>query len=129
MRAARLHLGESRLRIEDVPAPGATGDQVVVRVVGAGVCHSDLHLLDGMFAEMMRLPVTMGHEIAGRVEAVGPNVRDLEPGADAVIDFVGTDDTLALASRVVGNRGQVALLGLAGGRSRSASRASLPRPR
>lgn len=85
MRAARLHPGESRLRIEDVPAPGATGDQVVVRVVGAGVCHSDLHLLDGMFAEIMRLPVTMGHEIAGRVEAVGPDVRDLEPGAPVVV--------------------------------------------
>ncbi len=85
MRAARLHRGERRLRLEDVPVPGPSGDQVLVRVTGAGICHSDLHVLDGMFAELMRLPVTMGHEIAGRVEALGPDARDLEPGEPVVV--------------------------------------------
>jgi propanol-preferring alcohol dehydrogenase len=61
---------------------------VLVRVVGAGVCHSDLHVLDGMFDELMRFPVTMGHEIAGRVEALGPDARDLERG-DPVVVMVG----------------------------------------
>ena len=85
MRAARLYPGERRLRLEDVPAPEPSGDQVLVRVVGAGVCHSDLHVLDGMFDDFLRFPVTMGHEIAGRVEALGPEARDLSVGEPVVV--------------------------------------------
>lgn len=88
MRALRLYPGEGRLRLEDVPVPRPAGDQVLVRVVGAGVCHSDLHVLDGMFDDFVRLPVTMGHEIAGRVEAVGPDAKELETG-EAVVVMVG----------------------------------------
>ena len=85
MRAARLHPGESALRLVDVPTPEPRGDQVLVRVAGAGVCRSDLHVLDGAFAELMHLPVTMGHEIAGRVEATGPDARGLEPGEPVAV--------------------------------------------
>ena len=88
MRAARLHKNETHLRIEDVPKPEPHGDQVLVRVEGAGVCRSDLHVLDGAFAEFLKLPVTMGHEIAGRVATTGPEVDDLEQG-DAVAVMVG----------------------------------------
>jgi len=88
MRAARLHAGERELRLEEVAVPEPAGDQVLVRVAGAGVCHSDLHVLDGMLAEYLRLPVTMGHEIAGRVESVGPEVHDLA-GGEAVVVMVG----------------------------------------
>jgi propanol-preferring alcohol dehydrogenase len=85
MRAARLHEGERELRLENVPVRQPRGDQVLVRVVGAGVCHSDLHVLDGLFDDFVRLPVTMGHEIAGRVEAIGPEARDLEVGEPVVV--------------------------------------------
>ena len=88
MRAARLHGGERRLRIEDVPVPEPQADQVLVRVAGAGVCRSDLHVLDGMLDEYLQLPVTMGHEISGWVEAAGPEITDLEPGR-AVCVMVG----------------------------------------
>ncbi len=85
MLAARLHPGERRLRLEHVPAPEPESDEVLVRVAGAGVCRSDLHVLDGLLDDYLRLPVTMGHEISGWVEATGPDVRDLEPGQPAVV--------------------------------------------
>lgn len=85
MRAARLHPGESRLRLEEVPTPQPRGDEVLVRVSGAGVCHSDVHVLDGMFDDLLRLPVTMGHEIAGRVEGHGPDARGIEVGEPVVV--------------------------------------------
>ncbi len=88
MLAARLYPGETGLRLEEVPVPEPHGDEVLVRVAGCGVCHSDLHVLDGMFADQMRLPVTMGHEIAGRVAAVGSEVDDLQPG-EAVAVMAG----------------------------------------
>ena len=85
MQAARLYKGEKRLRIEDVPVPDPTGDQVLVRVAAAGVCHSDLHVLDGVFDDFMRFPMTLGHEIAGRVEARGPEAKNLEIGESVAV--------------------------------------------
>jgi alcohol dehydrogenase, propanol-preferring len=85
MRTARLHAGEHRLRIESVPVPEPVGDQVLVKVAGAGVCRSDLHVLDGMLDEYLELPVTMGHEIAGRVAGTGPDVADLAEGQPVVV--------------------------------------------
>jgi propanol-preferring alcohol dehydrogenase len=85
MLAARLHSGKARLRFEEVPVPEPAGDAVLVRVVGAGVCGSDIHILDGMFDDLVRRPVTLGHEVAGRVEAAGPAVRDLEYGEPVVV--------------------------------------------
>lgn len=85
MLAARLNPGESRLRLEQVSIPEPAGDEVLVRVAGAGICRSDLHVLDGEFDELVRRPVTPGHEIAGRVEATGRDVRELEPGEPVVV--------------------------------------------
>jgi propanol-preferring alcohol dehydrogenase len=73
------------LRLEDVPVPTPSGDEVLVKVAGCGACHSDLHVLDGMLAEFLRLPVTMGHEISGWVEATGPNATALEPGTPVAV--------------------------------------------
>ena len=88
MRAARYHRGERQLSVTDVPIAQPIGDEVLVRVAGAGVCHSDVHVLDGMFEEQMSSPVTAGHEIAGTVAAVGPAVRNIELG-QAVVVMVG----------------------------------------
>ena len=85
MLAARLHPGASQLVIEDVPVPEPTGDAVLVRVAGAGVCRSDLHVLDGRFEELVRRPVTMGHEIAGRVAALGPSAAGVEIGEPVAV--------------------------------------------
>lgn len=85
MIAARLHDGDRSLRLEEVPTPEPEGEEILVDVVGAGVCRSDLHILDGEIDEHVRKPVTMGHEIAGHVSRVGSPVRGLEVGTPVVV--------------------------------------------
>lgn len=74
MLAARLHAPGEPLRLEELALPDPTGTQVRVRVAGCGVCRTDLHIARG---EMTRveLPITLGHEIAGWIDAVGPQAR------------------------------------------------------
>ena len=78
MKAAVLNRQPGTLEIEDVrvddPAPG----EVLVRTVGAGLCHSDLHFMEGTFST--RVPTVLGHESAGVVEAVGEGVTYVERG-------------------------------------------------
>ncbi len=71
MRAAVLHRFGAPLTLEEVPDPEAAGEAVAVRVLGAGVCRSDLHLADGRYPNVP-LPLILGHEIAGEVEGLGP---------------------------------------------------------
>lgn len=61
-------------------------DEVLVRIVGAGVCHSDLSAING--DRERPLPLALGHEASGVVEAVGPGVDDLAPGAHVVMSFL-----------------------------------------
>lgn len=81
MRAARFHPGDG-LRIEDVPRPGVGPGEVLVEVAACGVCHSDLHLLDGDLP--LTEPRTLGHEVAGTVAETGEGV-DLAVGTDVAV--------------------------------------------
>lgn len=65
----------------DVPEPGP-GD-VLLRVAGAGACHSDLHILESGGLMAFLLPFTLGHETAGWVETLGPGAGGFDVG-DAV---------------------------------------------
>ena len=70
MKAVRLHGYHQQPTIDDVPEPVAKGPfDVVVRIGGAGVCRTDLHIIEGQWAEAMapELPYTLGHENAGWV--------------------------------------------------------------
>ena len=78
MRAARFHGGATGLRLDQVPWPVPGPDDVVVRVAACGICGSDVHFLEGMPVPAP-LPVTLGHEPAGVVEAVGAKVRGWNP--------------------------------------------------
>jgi len=89
MRAARLHsYDDEHLRIDDVPAPDLKGPHdVIVRIGGAGLCRTDLHIIEGILAATfpdLKLPYTLGHENAGWVEEIGPSVVNARVG-DAVI--------------------------------------------
>lgn len=77
MRAVRLRSPGDALRVDQVPTPAPTGSEVLVRVGGAGVCHTDLHIVDGTQTRV-ELPVTLGHEVAGWIDSAGP-------GADAAL--------------------------------------------
>lgn len=74
MRAVRLHAPGEPLRLEQMPLPEPSGTEVRVRVAGCGVCHTDLHITDGTQARV-ELPITLGHEVAGWIDAVGPDAE------------------------------------------------------
>ena len=77
MRAARI-FEDLTLRLEDVPEPVPRGGQVLVRIHAAGVCGTDLHILDGMI-KPDPYPMTLGHEAAGVVESA-PDGTGLSAG-------------------------------------------------
>ncbi|HEX5823005.1 MAG TPA: alcohol dehydrogenase catalytic domain-containing protein, partial [Candidatus Limnocylindrales bacterium] len=78
IRAAVLDRPGASTRIEtlDLDPPGA--GEVRVRMVAAGVCHSDLHVRDGEWERPG--PIVLGHEGAAVVESLGPEVADRHPG-------------------------------------------------
>jgi NAD+-dependent secondary alcohol dehydrogenase Adh1 len=87
MKAARLHAFNAALELDELPAPEITDPfDVIVRVGGAGFCRTDLHIIEGWFDGVIpvELPLVVGHENAGWVEAVGPQVANLAVG-DAVV--------------------------------------------
>jgi propanol-preferring alcohol dehydrogenase len=88
MKAARLHAYQTPLVVEEIPTPRPVGDQVLVKVAGAGFCHSDVHVIDGEIRVLPRFPITLGHENAGFVTAVGSEVKALREG-DPVLVFGG----------------------------------------
>ena len=85
MRAARLMPGEDRLRLVDVAAPEPHDDEVLIRVVAAGVCRSDVHAVDGGFDHLIHRPVALGAEVRGGVHGVGEGVVGLPLGTTVVV--------------------------------------------
>ncbi len=78
MRAAVLNEIPGDLVIEDIAIDAPGPHEVVVRTAAAGLCHSDLHFMEGKF--VAPTPLVLGHESAGVVEAVGAEVTYVEPG-------------------------------------------------
>ena len=75
-RAAVLHQAHSPLEIETIAAAPIAPSDVLVRVRAAGLCHTDLEVIDGSLRYPM--PIVLGHEAAGVIEDVGPAVRQAE---------------------------------------------------
>ena len=87
MKAVRLHDYHKSPVVEDVAEPTISGPlDVIVKIGGAGVCRTDLHIIEGQWAEKMapELPYTIGHENAGWVHEVGAAVTNVAVG-DTVI--------------------------------------------
>ena len=89
MRAARLFEYNQPPRVVDVPEPVIDGPfDVIVRIAGAGVCRTDLHIMEAVWREALgdpKLPYTIGHENAGWIEAVGPAASHLEKGDPVIL--------------------------------------------
>ena len=83
MRAAVLRRLGDALAIEDLPVPSPGRGEVLIRVSACGVCHSDVHAIDGDWSPPPSLPLIPGHEVAGYVAAVGDGVTSWGVG-DAV---------------------------------------------
>jgi NAD+-dependent secondary alcohol dehydrogenase Adh1 len=87
MKAVRLHGYHQQPVVEEVPEPAIKGPlDVIVKIGGAGVCRTDLHIIEGQWDAAMHptLPYTIGHENAGWVHEIGSAVTNVQVG-DTVI--------------------------------------------
>ena len=86
MRAVQMFGWQTPPELRDVPEPEPGPGEVLLRVTGAGLCHSDLHLLHWPAGTVpYHLPFTLGHEIAGTVAAVADGVDDVEVGESVIV--------------------------------------------
>src|SRR3954469_12156369 len=101
VKAVRVHAYREDPTIDDIPEPTIQGPlDVIVKIGGAGVCRTDLHIINGDWAEAMNpaLPYVIGHENAGWIEAVGDGVTNVAVG-DTVILHPQPSCGLCLACR------------------------------
>lgn len=96
MRAMQIVEFAKPLKLNNYATPAPKGSEVLIKILSAGVCHSDLHIWEGFFdlgmgqrldvsTRGMKLPFTLGHEIAGEVTAIGPDVNDVRVGQRFVV--------------------------------------------
>ena len=85
MKAAILHGANEPLTVEEIDVIDPRPTEVLVRASVSGVCHSDLHFVDGSWK--IPLPVVLGHEAAGVVEKVGDSVSYVQPGDHVIMSF------------------------------------------
>lgn len=77
---------QSGLQLKEVPRPTAEENQVIIQVKAAGLCHSDCFILnDETCSFITHTPITLGHEVAGTVVEVGPNVSNVKIGDRVVV--------------------------------------------
>jgi len=96
LKAARIVEPNKPLEVIELPSPKPTGNEVIVKVKAAGVCHSDLHLWeggydlgDGNFLKVtdrgVKYPITPGHEIVGTVSEIGGSVKGVSVGDQVLV--------------------------------------------
>jgi propanol-preferring alcohol dehydrogenase len=88
MKAQQLVEYGKPLETREIPIPEVRGEEVLVRIEGSGLCHSDIHIMKGIRRIVPTLPFTLGHENSGSVERVGENVIGFKRG-DPVLVYGG----------------------------------------
>src|SRR5579885_3845284 len=93
MKAVRLHHYEEQPVVEEVAEPKITSPtDVIVRIGGAGLCRTDLNIIEGQWVEKsgVTLPYTLGHENAGWIEAIGSAVSNVAVGDTVIVHPLAT---------------------------------------
>lgn len=94
MKAVRVH-GPGDLRVDDIAPPVAGPNDIIVRPQVVGICGSDLiYTAHGGVSSPVSEPFGLGHELAGVIESVGADVRDIQPGARVVINPMGDGNAI-----------------------------------
>lgn len=123
MRSYDVTVFDGPLQLSERPTPQPTGEEVLVKITAAGVCHSDIHICEGFYDlgggkklnmgdRGVKLPLTMGHEIAGEIVSGGPDAGPVKAGERIVVyPWIGCgkcavcargDENLCLQSRFLG---------------------------
>jgi propanol-preferring alcohol dehydrogenase len=88
MRAMVFEKPGQPLRLTDLPVPEPASGQMRVAVSACGICRTDLHILDSELDEP-KLPLVMGHQVVGTVDAIGPNVEGFSEGDRVGVPWLG----------------------------------------
>jgi propanol-preferring alcohol dehydrogenase len=86
MKAIRMLAAGKPLELQEIPVPNIGEKDILVRVRAAGICHSDAHYRAGRSA-MGKLPITLGHEVAGVVERIGDQVMHVKVGERVCLHY------------------------------------------
>src|SRR5580658_4958894 len=88
MHAMVLNKLRAPLELTELPERHPGPGQIRVRITACGVCRTDLHVVDGELPDP-QIPIIPGHEIVGRIDAIGPGVQDLHEGQRIGIPWLG----------------------------------------
>ncbi len=91
MRAMILNAPHTPLHLAELPVPVPGAGQVLLKVRACGVCHTDLHILDGELAQP-KLPLVLGHQIVGTVVQSGPGAQRFKMGERVGVPWLGATD-------------------------------------
>ena len=86
MKAIRMVETGKPLELQQIPIPSIGEKDILVRVRAAGICHSDAHYRAGR-SRMGMMPITLGHEVAGEVELIGPQVTKVKAGERVCLHY------------------------------------------
>ncbi|MBV6451297.1 MAG: alcohol dehydrogenase [Anaerolineales bacterium] len=88
MKAAVFYEPNQPLRVEEIPTPTPSAGEVLIKVAGCGVCHTDLHYIDHGVPTFKKPPLVLGHEVSGTVAGLGAGVTQWKEGARVLLPAV-----------------------------------------
>lgn len=88
MKAAVFHEPHKPLSVEEIPTPTPSAGEVLIKVAGCGVCHTDLHYIDHGVPTFKKPPLVLGHEVSGTVAGLGAGVSQWKEGARVLLPAV-----------------------------------------
>lgn len=89
MKAVRYYKPGELLKIEDVPIPKIEKNEVLIKVKATGLCHTDLHFIDGTLKPWKgTIPLTLGHEVAGEITEIGTEISNFKKGDRVIVSNI-----------------------------------------